>query len=358
MTYNPSLIQKVQKYEAFFRDKEPGSILAYIYRYDLKNRDSFTQDPARKLNEWDFSTENNLFVERMVRGLRAYLAFTRDIDDDFIPWLSPGLGIALYSAWFSNADIIFGAETSWTHPVINDWCDLDKLVLDPENRWLKYIIDTTELLMHMNEGDYFVQPLSHLSPLDMANAIRGNQIFYDFYDAPDQVRLLLNTCTEAIIWLQNKMRGLVDPGLGGSDIWGAWIPGHNVFMSEDVADLCSDDLYRSFARPCTQRVCDSFDGCFIHHHAKGFHVHQSITQLSQLKLVEISWDPNTPRPIDRIASLYEMNADIPLMTRCTAQDVYEKIDEIKKGRAILMLSVDNLDEGKDVLRFIRKHSKL
>ena len=44
------------------------------------------------------------------------------------------------------------------------------------------------------------------------------------------------------------------------------------------------------------------------------------------------------------------------MTRCTVEDVYEKIDVIKKGRVMLMLIVENLDEAKEAVAFIRKHS--
>jgi hypothetical protein len=38
--------------------------------------------------------------------------------------------------------------------------------------------------------------------------------------------------------------------------------------------------------------------------------------------------------------------------------VYEKIDVIKKGRVMLMLIVENLDEAKEAVAFIRKHSRV
>ena len=46
------------------------------------------------------------------------------------------------------------------------------------------------------------------------------------------------------------------------------------------------------------------------------------------------------------------------MTRCTVEDVYEKIDVIKKGRVMLMLIVENLDEARETVAFIRKHSRV
>jgi hypothetical protein len=44
------------------------------------------------------------------------------------------------------------------------------------------------------------------------------------------------------------------------------------------------------------------------------------------------------------------------MIRCHARDVYEHIGDLKRGRAVIMLNIDSLGEGRDAMRFIRRHS--
>ena len=182
-------------------------------------------------------------------------------------------------------------------------------------------------------------------------------MFYDFYDYPDEVHKLLQQCADSIIWLEMKLREIVKPAAGGTVTANMWFPGEAPFLSEDAPDLCSAGLYREFGFQYTQKVIDVLGGAYIHHHAKGFHIHNEISRLNNLKTLEISWDPNCPRPIDHLPEMYEQSGDIPLMTRCTAGDVYNKINELKKGRIILMLDVGSLAEAREVVGFIRKHSK-
>ena len=129
-------------------------------------------------------------------------------------------------------------------------------------------------------------------------------------------------------------------------------------MSEDATDLCSADIYREFGFRYTQKVIDALGGAYIHHHMKGRHVHSQIATLRGLKTLEISWDPNCPKPIEQLEEIYAIHGELPLMTRCTAPEVYERIEEIKRGRMVLMLNVTSLEEAREVMRFIRKHSRI
>jgi hypothetical protein len=60
--------------------------------------------------------------------------------------------------------------------------------------------------------------------------------------------------------------------------------------------------------------------------------------------------------VDRLETILAENAGVPLMIRCTARDVYEKIDIMKRGRLALMLMTDSLPEAEEALAFIRKHT--
>lgn len=358
MQYARHIQERVEKYEAFFADTSPGQILVAVTPYTFPLDYSRWGLEDRPLNSWDFERQADEFVEYEVRKLRCFLDYTKDLDNDFIPAISPGLGIGMNSAYFSGQDILFGEDTSWIHPVIEQWEDMEKLRPDEQNRWYRLIRRMTEKIVKLSEGDYAPAAFPHFAPMDMANALRGNELFYDFYDSPEKVHQLLDISADAIIWLQHRLHDITGDMMGGTAVGGMWIPGEAPFMSEDATDLCSAGLYREFGFHASQKVIDTFGGAYIHHHAKGWHVHRDIARLRGLKTLEISWDPNCPRPIDHLGDIYEKSNGLPIMTRCTAADVYERIDEMKQGRMVLMLNIRDLNEGREVIRWIRKHSIL
>ncbi|MFW6257116.1 MAG: hypothetical protein ACOC2O_03130, partial [Bacillota bacterium] len=357
MTIKPFLSERISRYKKFFADESPGQILGVISPYTLQ-LDYPKLKSDKTLREWDLENNIEKMIAQNVLRLRYFLQETKELENDFIPSLHPGLGIGLNSAYYSGAEIKFGDTTSWVEPVIKDWSDLQKLAFNKENKWYKYLVRMSKKLTAMNDGDYFIQTFAHFSPLDMAQALRGEQLFFDFYDHPQWVKKLLESCTRAIVSLEKELREVINQPATGLGIWGMWLPGQPVFMSEDIADICQQEVYREFAFPFSQKVIDTFDGGFIHHHAKGLHQHQEIVKLSGIKAIEISLDPNTERPIDHMEQLLAANEGIPLMTRCYPRDVYDNIEVLKKGRVILMLQVDSINEGQEVMEFIRSHSKV
>ncbi len=358
MSFQNSLCSKAEKFKAFFEDKSPGQILVLISPYTFPIDYAGHGFEERPLSFWDFERDIDSFMEDRIAKLRFFSEYTKDLDNDYIPSISGGLGIGVDSAYLSGAEVIFGEETSWVHPVINDWEDMKNLRMDESNQWFQLLKHMTKVSVEMCDGDYFTGTFPHLSPTDMANALRGNQIFYDYYDYPEKVHELMQISSEAILWLERELRKITQPIMGGTVTANMWFPGEAPFFSEDVADLCSPDIYKEFGFKHTQNVIDAIGGAYIHHHAKGLHVHKEIAKLSGLKTLEISWDPNCPRPIDRMAEVYGDSNGVPLMTRCTAADVYDRIEEMKKGRLILMLNIKSLEEGREVMKFIRKHSRI
>lgn len=360
MSYSKQITEKVSKYKTFFADKSLGQIMVIIqpYTFSIDYSPLGQMDGKAGLHHWDFDVEAKEFMERQIRRLQYFIEYTKELDNDYIPVVTPGLGIGIHSAYYSGADIIFGEDTSWVHPVIHDWNDLDNLELNHDNKWFKLLKYMLSYSCDICDGSYVPGTHGHFAPADMANALRGNQLFYDFYDSPEEVHKLMDKSADAIVWLQKELSKQIIPVEAGSAVAGIWLPGDSLFMSEDAPDLCSPQIYTEFCRPYTQKVIDAVGGAYIHHHAKGEHVHNEIAKLTGLHTIEISWDPNCPRPIDHIVQIYEQNNGLPIKTRCTVADVYEKIDQIKQCRIILMLIINSLEEGREVMKFIRKHSKI
>ena len=356
MDYNQKLITLSRKYRQFFEDTTPGQILVTICPYTYELDYAAFGVPTRAFSSWNFDTDAKAFAEYNKKLNDIWVGHTKDLDNDYFPALSVNVGYGAHSAYFSGTEVIMGEETSWTDHFIKDWSDMDKLKMDENNYWYKKVLEITQYHIDLQDGDYAVAGFSNAGPGDMANALRGNDIFYDIYDEPEMVHALMEKCVDALVWMERSIEKLTGDVNGGSIAANCWFPGRNPYISGDFNDLCSAEVFREFDFKYMQKVIDHFEGAFIHHHAKGLHVHRDFAKLKNLKLLEISWDPNMPRPIDSLPEIYEMNNGVPLMVRCHARDVYKYIDQLKASRTVLMLNIDNLEEGKEVMKLIRKNS--
>ena len=177
---------KIERYKKFFKNKSSGQILGIIspYTFNLDNLDyskcKYEQIEQKPLDEWDFEEEAEAYIDSRVKGLRCFLEYTEELDSDFIPTVWGYTGIGPHSAYFSGADVKFSKDTSWVDPVIKDWEDMDKLSLSQNNKWFKIIMRMVKRTVELCEGDYIPGLHSHFGPSDMANALRGNKLFYVF----------------------------------------------------------------------------------------------------------------------------------------------------------------------------------
>ena len=357
MALQKFLEERIQRYKAFYEDKRPGHILVQVSPYTFPIDYSHLGLEHKSLLDWDIENEAEVMIDNQVRQVRYFNEYTKDLDNDYIPIVTSGLGVGVNSSFLTGTEVRFGIDTSWTHPAVIDWDDMDKLSFHKDNQWVRILKRMAKRSVDLWEGEYGIMTYAHFAPSDMANALRGNQLFYDFYDHPEQVHKLMDISADATIALERELKAIVPDIMGGTVAAYAWMPGHGLYLSEDAADLCAPSIYRDFCSAYTQKVLNAIGGAHIHHHGKGMHIQSEIAKLNHVHFVEISWDPNCPRPIDHLEELIALNPEVPIMTRCTVADVYEKIDVIKKGRVMLMLIVENLEEAKEAVAFIRKHSR-
>lgn len=363
MSYSRRMESLAEKYRQFFEDKTRGQILALICPYTFHIDYSPLNLRSGGFDSWDYDTELREYVENGIKRLRYFMEYTGDLDNDYIPAMGMNFGYGPHSAYYSGQEVIMGEETSWTRPFLTSWDKLDDLRLDKNNYWYRKILEGYGYIKEFNTGDFAVSCFSNAGPADMANALLGDALFYDIYDEPEMVHRLMAKCVDAITTLEEDIYTAADPVTAGSEkgqvTANVWFPRRAPYLSEDFNDLCSLEQFREFGFKYTQKILDTFGGAFIHHHAKGRHIHGELAKLRNLRLLEISWDPNCPRPIDEdLPGIIEEHGDLPLMIRCRAEDVYNRIGELKKGRIILMLNLDTLQEGREVMKFIRKNSKI
>jgi len=149
-------------------------------------------------------------------------------------------------------------------------------------------------LREQSKDRFLVCPGMHYTPMDAGNALRGNEFFTDFFESPDEVRVLLDYCADTVIRLSRDLTDIVGDVAGGQVIWSTWMPGaHATSLMEDTSNMCSPRIYREFGREYTQRVLDACGAGFIHNHMLGRHQFPAIASLRGLAFIQASNDPSS-----------------------------------------------------------------
>lgn len=347
--YKPNLYEVIERYKRLYAAQGPGHICIYA------------TPPFEAPKKTPPLTEVNLdegledYLDLCLRNYEAMLEVTRAIPDDLIPSFGLFFGIGDYSAFIAG-EVIFTPDTSWAAPVLRDWADLDELALREDNYWVRLLERAVRYAVERMRSGPIPLVRGYYSPLDLAHALRGERLFTDFFDAPEQVHRLMAFCTKATIWIAKRLQALIGYYWGGS-IAGAWLPAGTICMSEDIACMVSPHIYAQFARPYTQQVIDAFGHGQIHTHSLGMHVLPEITQLRNLVGVQVSDDPNTPRPFDHLDTLLPKTHNVPLSIGCTGQDVRQHIEKLARSTNIILASnVTSVEEGIEVVELVRRFS--
>ena len=124
--------------------------------------------------------------------------------DNLYPEVHIDWGVGMTAAFTTGGDVIFEDSTTYTiGPIIKTWDDFDNLKFSLDNKWVSYALE----FWHGAESEYAediaVTPNVFRSPFDLANDIRGNNLFLDLYNCPENVERLLDLCAESIIDLDN-----------------------------------------------------------------------------------------------------------------------------------------------------------
>lgn len=204
-------------------------------------------------------------------------------------------------------------------------------------------------------GRLFVRMRGAAAPIDLAYALRGENLFYDMYDEPEALKALLRECARAAAWWMDEQYRAADHVAGGVisgyEVWlpGRWF-GH---LSEDATVLCAREKYLEFGRPFTERALAGFEGAFVHTHTAGAHALPDIAGVSKYRVMEISSDPKTPRAIDVYEALFDALSEKTVVLAVTPGEIRDHLSLLRRSHAILWLDADTLAEAEDAVALIR-----
>ncbi|HNZ62975.1 MAG TPA: hypothetical protein PKH23_01395 [Bacillota bacterium] len=293
--------------------------------------------------EDDIDAYCDLWAELLFRSMNARIG----VEDNYIPYLSPMLGIGDYSA-FVAGDIVFQRDTSWSAPQLANVGDYVNLPPLGTSVWYGKLLAICENLIRMCARGGFPFLRGFFSPCDLAASLRGDQIYYDFYDDPDGLRGLLDYCADAIIYLAKDIYALCDQYLSGTAFGRLYTSGV-INMSEDISCMISGRLYREFCAPATQKVINAFGSGHMHSHSRAMYLVREICALDHVTHLWLATDPNQPRPIEHLGELVRDARGTCLAIDCESFGEIEQNRELlKRGNFSICLPVKDRHEAMEL----------
>lgn len=331
----------IERTRAFYNTRTEGCAL-------LKVKNIATQPQrALSLTDYTFPKDMKRYLDDRAQLYMERLEARAGLFDDTVPAEGPWYGIAEHTA-FLGGSVEYGTDTSWHHVEMDGPGDFRNLSMSEDNPMFRMVIDG---IAYMREtyGDFFLPMVRGASgALEMANALRGNDFFYDFYEEPEDLEKLLDYCADALIWYYGKQLEAAGDVMGGVITgFGEWLPGRGLgHVSEDTTTMISLAQFEQFGRPRTERVYRQFDEVFLHMHALSERCLASVSTLPNLRLMELSSDPNTDRAVD----VWRRNREnlcrsvIPVL-RLTRAEIENNMDLLKTQKTVVWYDAADLEDA-------------
>lgn len=312
----------------------------------------------RRLDSFGLPDKMEEYLDYRLAMFLEYWDKRKDVDDDIIPAINPWYGIAEHTAFIGGvAD--FGDQTSWHHPFIIDWeKDRQKAKLDENNTWLRLVIDGIEYLSDKCDGSYALKLRGGEGAMDIANMARGNEMFYDFYEYPDEFHEFLDFCAKAARFTLTKQAEAAGKYMGGIITgFDVWLPGNSTgHLSEDASVMISPNQFREFALPHTNKITAGFDHVFMHTHSAGSHNIPEIAKIDNLDYLEISNDPNAPRSIEIYKEIADKLEDMTIVVSTTIDEIKDNIEFLAGKKTILWYDAKTLKDAEEAISIARSIS--
>jgi len=350
-------IQRViARSKAFYAARTPGHFLIHA-SYPAPAGPAAPLPPL-----WDYDLCD-------VRQLHAYLGTRLDagraaraarggLEDDSIPAAFPYFGIAEHSAWL-GMDVRLQESTCLPLPLIERPEDLDRLEMSEHTPWFEIMREGYSYLRSRADGTFVLGVRGTMMPMDLANAMRGDELFTDFLLDPEFAHRLLDFCTRAVEWYYERLTSWADELDGGHvfAMGAGWLGPHCLgHVSNDAAFMCSATVYEEFGFPYEERLSRGYGGLLYHVHNEKLQFVPRLVQLPRLALLEISQDPRTPPPVEDLPRIFANTGSANLLLHMSSDQTRKHVEELKQRNVFLDVHCRDRVDANDIVAFVRSHS--
>ena len=310
-------------YEQEIIDRVPVRFFTHNAQFNVDSGVERTSEEQRTL--W-FDVEYQ--VEKYLKSIAG-----QRFHGETFPIFSPNLGPDVYAAFY-GAELEFGDVTSWSHPFVKEWNDVEKLHFSKDNVYFKKIEELTSHALERCEGKFLVGYTDFHPGEDCAMAWRGStQMCMDVYDYPEQLQALIEFAFRDFQAIFDHFDDMIKAGGQPSSTW-IGIPsfGKMHVPSCDWSAMISPKFFRKFSFPYLSEEVIPMDRSIYHVDGPGVarHLDQILTVP---KVHAIQW-------VQGLGKLAPIMQWVPLIQQ--VQDA---------GKAIIVdLKPAELDEFMDTVR--------
>ncbi len=340
-TFHPAIERAVSRYKEWHAGKRDFLACAHI----SVQRDDLATPPAYDGLDWD--NEFDAYVRVNVENAKK-LAETRlslDIDDDYLPSYHPYFGISIHCSFFGGA-VHFGGGTSYMEPVIQRAADWEQLKAAPDNIWLRRLLRGLAYCRDHGDGVLAAGYRGANGPMDMANAVMGNEFFTEIYDDAENMHKVMDICTAGIMMTFEMQKQHNTQIMGGHIGQGVWLPdpmiGH---MSVDASCLTGPNVYNEFEKPYLEQIADKTGGYLMHTHMMGSKVFSNLSTTRGMAIISPVDDPNQPTILDSLDELIKDYGKSAFTIGIPLERFDEVLPKLKGTKAIISFRAKDRDEA-------------
>ncbi|MEI7904330.1 MAG: hypothetical protein WCI43_02830 [Candidatus Firestonebacteria bacterium] len=342
----------VKRAKTFYSEPGPG-------HYLLNTRFPASTPKVPPLNSFDLEKQLNEYLDYKLAACLAGIKVKEGLDDDSLPAVYPHFGIAEHSAWL-GLEVSLQENTCHPEPAVTDLNDFSMLTLNEQNKWFLYMKASYEHYRKINDGSYFLAVRGIMTPMDLANAARGNELFTDFLLEPEATHRLMSFMVQAARWYYKHLLSWTDDIQGGR-VFGlgeGWMPARSMgHLSNDAATLCSEQIYEEFGFAYETQMLEGYDHALYHLHNEKLHYVPRLAQLSGLAMMQFSVDPKTKRPIEDLPRILGACRRRNLMLDATSEQLRKHLGELKEHNVFFQANCKDRKDAEDLIAFVRDRSK-
>jgi hypothetical protein len=217
-----------------------------------------------------------------------YQEDSRLVSDSIQPF-TPAFGIPWMEA-IAGCKVVAHPGSLWATPTLEDYRSRAPFHFDPENPWLRKLVEFTRALVRFSAGRFPVALPQMRGPLDILAALRTpEQMCLDFADEPEQVSRALHELTGLWIATAEAVLNEIEPYHGGfCTRMKMWAPGKAVTPQNDVSTLLSPGMYREFVFPCDAEIFRRFPYHSFHMHSTEFRHVDALLCSAELTAIQLT----------------------------------------------------------------------
>jgi hypothetical protein len=281
------------------------------------------------------------------------------LDDDAIPAICPLFGHAEHSAWL-GLEARLQQTTCLPLPITGEPSDLQKLRCSENDRWFRIMKSSYDHLRRQKDGTFVLSVRGTMAPMDLANAVRGDGLYTDFLLQSDFCHELMRYLVGVIRWYFAHLWSWAVDIDGGRVFrhYGPWMPAGTIgHLANDMAMLCSPELYDELGFPYEARLVEGFEAVFYHVHNERLHYVPRLAELPNLARLEVTDDPKVVPCIEDLPRILDATPGPDLMLHATSDQLRQHIDELGERNVFLLVRCQDRADAEDIVAYTRDRSK-